>query len=212
MCRGKTHHHRDNDQNQTGHTQPSDGDRRCECCDPAVRRARRREQRIRDRGHGADQVHEDYAAATVGERSAMAGDYREATSDPSPTVRAARARTDGLPEKDQDRLARDDRPRVRAAMAGNPTADGEVLDLLARDDDRCVREAVAANPNALSASLEHLGHGLDRRRDFNVARALRYNPATPTDVFWAWVESGTSGQKAHARHALAGRYEPQKVA
>lgn len=198
MCRGSTHSDTDEDGHSTG------SGRRCRCCDPAARRGARREARLRSRGHRGE-VGEDYASGTVAARALMAKDRPEGTYDPSPTVRAARARRGSLTPEEEEVLAGDERPTVRAALAANPATGSETLDLLAGDPDRSVREAVARHPDTRPEALATMAATLDRRRDIAVAQAIARHPNTPAAALDEWIASGTSGQRSIAQHALAAR-------
>lgn len=176
------------------------GPRRCRCCDPEARRADRREKRMRERGHKGE-VDPEFAAATVAERAARAGEHPEAAFDPSPTVRTAAARGP-LTEEAQSVLAGDESPRVRRALARNRACSAETLDALSTDEDRGVRQAVAGNPATPPEALEAMATELDRRRDLAIARALAMNPRTPTRALEEWLDSGTAGWKVVARNAL----------
>lgn len=181
-------------------------EQRCRCCDPAARRARRRRDRMQERGHEGE-IDDEFAAGSVTERTVMAADHQEATHDPSPTVRTARARAAGLTDDEQDRLAGDEHPRVRAALAGNAETSPATLDALSSDDDRRVREAVAKHPNTPPEALEHMAGNLDRRRDLRVARAIAQHPATSDEVLEGLMERGTGGWRAIAKSALRDRAE-----
>lgn len=188
MCRGDTH----------------GDDRRCMCCDPAARRGARRDGQLRERGYRGD-IDPDYVCGTVDGRSGMARTHREGTHDPSPTVRAARARSGSLTPDEEDLLSKDDRPRVRAALATSRRCSAETLDGLADDEDRTVRAAVARHPRTSPEALAHMAANLDRRRDIAVAQGIARHPNTPRSALEAWLENGTGGQRAIARHALAAR-------
>ena len=180
------------------------GQRRCSCCDPAARRAARREARMREKGYDGD-VDEGYASATVAVRADRAGQHESATYDPSPTVRAARARSGRLIEAEEDVLVGDDHPRVRAALARNPGTSSGALETLAADSDLHVREAVAAHPSTPPRTLAAMAASLDRRRDISVAQRLAANPHTPREALEGWLEGGTGGQRTLARAALRER-------
>lgn len=181
------------------------GERRCRCCDPAARRAARREKRMCERGHEGD-VDEQFAAMTVGGRAERADLYPEAAYDPSPTVRAAAARGP-LSEEAEGALAGDESPRVRRALATNPACSAEALDLLSGDADPGVRVAVARHRSTPPAALAGMAADLDRRRDLGIARALAGNPRTPFEALETMAQTGTGGWKALARRALRERTE-----
>lgn len=195
MCRGRTHSNDTDQQHEP---------RRCSCCDPAARRAARRKTKMRQRGHEGD-VDQDFASAHVPARTRMAPESIEATYDPSPTVREARARKGALTPEEEGALAVDDRPRVRAALAANTATDRETLDTLADDDDRGVREAVARHLSTPADALARMAGDLDRRRDLTLARTIASHHRTPTAALEQWIESGTEGQAAIAREALGQR-------
>lgn len=188
-------------------------EQRCRCCDPAARRAARRKKRMEERGHDSE-VDEDYASGTVSERVVDASDpaCTDATYDPSPTVRTARARAQGLTDDEQDRLAGDEHPKVHAALACNAEATPATLDALADDQDKRVREAVAKHPNTPPEALGHMAGNLDRRRDLRVARAIAQHPATSDEVLERLMERGTGGQRAIARSTLRDRAKAAAVA
>lgn len=181
------------------------GQRRCSCCDPAARRAQRREKRMRERGHEGE-VDEEYAAASVAERAVMAEGYGEAAFDPSPTVRIAAARGP-LTEETEAVLAGDEKSRVRRSLASNPACSAETLDLLSSDEDQSVRLAVAGHRSTPREALAGMAQELDRRRDLSIARALARNPRTPRAALEEWLDGGTEGQRTLARAALRKRAE-----
>lgn len=177
--------------------------RRCSCCDPEARRVQRRERRMRERGFESE-VDEEFAAASIADRAAMADEHPEGAFDPSPTVRVAAARGP-LTEETEAVLAGDEVPRVRAALAGNPNCSHVTLDVLSADEDQAVREAVARHPATPPVALEALAGELDRRRDLRIARALAGNPHTPHSALEAMAQTGTGGWKAMARRVLRDR-------
>ncbi|SMX86236.1 hypothetical protein [Brevibacterium aurantiacum] len=180
------------------------GQRRCRCCDPEVRRATRRAAQLHERGWEGE-VGEEYASGTVEVRSRLARNSPVATIDPSPTVRAARARNGLLTDDEQSALADDESRRVRAALAVNPTTTSEVLDSLSVDRDKRVREAVARHPHTDPETLYALSTTLDRRRDLSVARSISQNPATPMEALETISAHGTDGQARLARWTLRER-------
>lgn len=184
-----------------------DGGRRCPGHgDSTARRAARREDTLRERGYDGE-VDPDFAAGSVAVRAERAADHPEATFDPSPSVRAARARAGDLTEDEEDMLSGDDSPRVRAGLARNPVTSPGVLEVLAADEDQQVRAAVAAHPSTPPHTLAAMAEGLDRRRDLAVAQALAANPNTPAAALEAWQRTGTGGWRTLARAALRDRAE-----
>ena len=147
-------------------------------------------------------VDEDYLSATVAVRADRAGEHESATYDPSPTVRAARARSGRLTEAEEDVLVGDDHPRVRAALARNPGTSSGALETLAADEVRSVREGVASHLSTPPATLAAMAASLDRRRDISVAQRLAVNPHTPPAALSGWLEGGTGGLRTLARAAL----------
>ena len=177
--------------------------RRCECCDPAARRAQRRERRMRERGYEGE-VELSFAAATVAERATLAAEHGEAVFDPSPIVRASAARG-LLTDEAENVLAGDEVPRVRTALAGNPNCSPETLATLSMDDDQAVRVAVARHRSTPPEALAGMAADLDRRKDLGIARAPAGNPSTPLEALETMAQTGTGGWKAMARRALRDR-------
>lgn len=124
--------------------------KRCRCCDPAIRRARRHEAQMRQRGWNGD-INPVFAAGKVSERIADASGHPEAAVDPSPTVRAARARRGHLAQAEQDSLAADFSLQVRLALASNRGLLYPVWDALISDTDPKVRARARARPTPASA-------------------------------------------------------------
>lgn len=184
-------------------TDHSHSNRRCRCCDPAVRRARYRARVLSQRGvTDAASLPEDYLAARAAVRASMASRFPEAAYDSAPSVRAARARCKDLSRDDAEHLAGDHNTRVRVALAGNATASAEALDMLAADPDRSVREALAGNAAADPDTLDALAVHLDRRRDLGTVRALCANPRTPATALRHLQSEGTAAWRRLAGEAL----------
>lgn len=159
---------------------------------------------MRERGCKSE-VDDDYASASVTVRADRAAEHEGATYDPSPTVRASRARSGRLTEAEEDVLAGDDHAGVRAALARNPGTSAGALDLLSADEALHVREAVAAHPSTPLRTLAAMAASLDRRRDISVAQRLAANPRTPREALSGWLDGGTGGWRTLARAALRER-------
>ncbi|GAB2477561.1 hypothetical protein GCM10027030_09990 [Luteococcus sediminum] len=181
------------------------GERRCGCCDPAARRAARREARMRERGLETD-PDRAFCAATVAERAAMTDEHPEAAFDPSPTVRAAAARGP-LTEEVETALAGDETARLRRSLASNPACTAATLDALSMDEDQAVRVAVSKHTSTPPETLEVMAAELDRRRDLAIARALASNPHTPIRTLEDLLQIGTGGWRTLAGAALRERAE-----
>lgn len=205
-------------------------DRRCRCCSPEGQRARRTESGLRERGYDGD-IDGDYPEGKTEARAGLARDHGEATFDPSPTVRCARAREADLEAAEQQVLAGDEHPRVRTALSSNgvtepaildtlaaddsarvravvaqhPSTEPETLDALADDEDRAVRTAVAEHPATPAQSLDRMSRHQDSRHDLCVVRGIVAHPSTPTNTLGRLAQDGSRARRALARDALEER-------
>lgn len=105
---------------------------------------------MRQRGWNGD-INPVFTAGKVSERIADAPNHPEAAADPSPTVRAARARHGHLAPAEQDSLAADHSLQVRLALASNRGLLYPVWDSLASDSDPQVRARARARPTPAPA-------------------------------------------------------------
>jgi len=119
---------------------------------------------MRERGMPDDvNVDTEWASGTIQQRKTSARRRSEAIYDPSPAVRAERARYGNLREEEQDVLAADDSPSVRQVLARNPRLAPLVREALAADDHPRVRAAARGRWRVPAGRMSAARSALRRR-------------------------------------------------
>ena len=100
------------------------------------------------------------------------------SKDEDPSVRAAAAGVENLPQDRLSDLAKDPDERVRLAVAGNPAADPDSLRGLSTDKSVEVQRAVSENRSTPPDALDKLSESEDKETRLNVAGNTSSDPDT----------------------------------